>query len=212
MRFAGSTTLLLLALLCAGPVSLAQTLQQQGFKPVDPLIDDVDPLATSLRQHSIELQVDGGGRQRLFRRTIPGDPITRRPAQEKLYLIDRGVTAEFDRSDYVQSRKGRIYTLIPPNTVFHLGVPQEHYQPKVSNLPDPPQLVDTRISGQTNQTDENAKPRGNIMGSNSSRPIARSRYAQLNDKARANTHQRQQRISALIAAIDKIAETESKDQ
>lgn len=208
MRFLANTSLFLLALLCAGPVCFAQTLQQQGFKPVDPLIDDVDPLSTSLRQHGIELKVDGGGRQRLYRRTIPGDPMTRRPEQEKFYLFDRGVTAEFDRSDYARSRKGRVFTLIPPNTVFHLGVPREQFKPKVSNLPDPPQLVDTRINGESRQVDTNKKPKGHVMGTNSSRPISQSRYAQLTEKARSNANQRQHRISALISAIEKATEQE----
>ena len=181
----------------------AQTLEQQGFKPIDPLIDDVDPLSISLRQHSLELKNDGGGKQRYFRRTIPGDPLTGRQSKSKIYLIDRGVVAEFDRSDYALGDKGRVFSLIPPNTVFHLGIPKEETAPKTPHLPPPPEMINRRINREISSNPRTPR----LLASNVNRPMNTQKPYYKRKTRPKNAILRQQRFYAVLSAIDDAAKT-----
>jgi hypothetical protein len=145
-----ATCCLLAAL--AAPAA-GQTVEAQGFRPVDQRVEDVDPLAVSLRQEQTGLRTTGE-RNNVFRRVDPfgGDDAPVDP--RRLYYISEGVVAEFDRSDYAAlSLRDRrvIVQLIPPNTVFHVGLPRTP-QPITGfdARPPSPLLVSGRLDGQVN--------------------------------------------------------------
>ncbi len=140
----------------ASVVAEAQTLEERGFRPVDQIIEDTDPLRTSLRHLDAGLQTIGE-RNNVFRRTAPspGDYAGRpaRPAgsagaDRRLYFVSHGVVASFDRSEYLQTRSGVVLQAIPPNTVFHLGLPSK--QPGVAEAADAsvPGRLERRVSRQ----------------------------------------------------------------
>jgi hypothetical protein len=114
--------LVALCMLWASPMVVGQTLAERGYEPVDQVVDDVDPLAVSLR--SREPGLDATGQHHNVFRRIEGDGADR----DRLYFIHEGIVAEFDRSEYRAiidegSNRRLIYQLIPPNTVFHIGLP-----------------------------------------------------------------------------------------
>ena len=121
----------------AGP-ALGQTLQEQGYRPIDQLQDDVDPLSHSLRQWDTGLSVTGE-RQNVFRSADTSDP--------RLYYIAKGVIAEFDRSDYAFTRKGGILQLAPPNLVYHIGSPKVAPVAGGALVVPSDQLIDNRVDG-----------------------------------------------------------------
>lgn len=180
-------------------IASAQTMEERGFTPVDPLIDDVDPLAVSLRKQSIELKVDGS--QRLYRRVIPANPRTGRPRQVKLYSIQRGLVAEFDQSQYSTDRRGRIFALSPPNTVFHIGLPKALPDSNEEEQNLPPELIDRRITGAINQQQ---KPL--ILAQNINRPIkTNDTVTKLNNSTAMHlsiVNKRRRRIQSVFKAID----------
>lgn len=111
--------------LVASSVGHAQTAAQRGLEPVDQMVEDVDPLAVSLRQREAGLSTIGQG-GRVFRYITP--PKAEADDQRLVY-VDRGFVAEFDRAQYglVVDRstdQALVLQMIPPNTVFHLGLPR----------------------------------------------------------------------------------------
>ena len=96
----------------------AQTLVQQGYRPVEQIVEDIDLLSTSYRRVEPGLGAQGGADTRVYRHI-------NRPG--KLYYIAPGITAEYDRSSYswfrIDKKEWKLFQLIPPNTVFHVGPP-----------------------------------------------------------------------------------------
>jgi hypothetical protein len=114
-----------LTLLAATPARAQGTLEQRGYRPVDPAVEDVDPLARSLRRTETGLR-QIGEQHRIYTPVRPDgrSPVGRLP----LYYVGQGVTAAFDRSQYDTFLVGRdrrpvTFHTVPPNTVFHLGLP-----------------------------------------------------------------------------------------
>jgi hypothetical protein len=114
--------------------AVGQTVTDQGLRPLDPLIEDVDPLRRSLRVVEPGLR-STGEQSSVFERVTPGrEPFTR-PRTQRIIFVSEGIIAEFDRSQYVvQPRTGRTFQTIPPNTVFYIGRP-----PSAAPMPDVPQ-------------------------------------------------------------------------
>jgi hypothetical protein len=81
--------------------------------PVDQRIEDVSPLGLSLREMQPTLR-EPNNFQELYR--FRGDDENLVRAQGGLYLV-------FQRSIYGSDKKGNVYPLVPPNTVFYIGPP-----------------------------------------------------------------------------------------
>ncbi len=111
------TTVQLLAmirLVTLATVSLTATAQTVSpLVPVDQRIEDVSPLGLSLREMQPTLR-EPNNFQELYR--FRGDDENLVRAQGGLYLV-------FQRSIYGSDRKGNVFPLIPPNTVFYIGPP-----------------------------------------------------------------------------------------
>ncbi|MBI1371252.1 MAG: hypothetical protein GC159_00610 [Phycisphaera sp.] len=111
------------ALLAAAPgPARAQSPRHEGFAPVEQGIADVDPLRDSLRQ--LAPGIGPVGQESWIYQRV--DPSGRAVRPDRLYLIAPGVVAEYDRSQYIRiTDDDRTYILqkIPPNTVFHIGLP-----------------------------------------------------------------------------------------
>lgn len=110
------------ALLAVHAEAWSQTLEQRGFEPVGQITDDTDPLQKQLRRVEGGMRTSGGQNTFVYRRAglSAGKPA-------KLYYIAPGVVAEYDRSDYgwFEVKKDEYWILqkIPPNTLFHIGLP-----------------------------------------------------------------------------------------
>ncbi len=89
----------------------AQTLSP--LVPVDQRIEDVSPLGLSLRQMQPTLR-EPNNFQELYR--FRGDDENLVRAQGALYVV-------FQRSTYGFDKKGNVYPLFSPNTVFYIGPP-----------------------------------------------------------------------------------------
>ncbi len=111
------TTVHLLAMIPLAPLATlaspatAQTPSQ--LVPVDQRIEDVSPLGLSLREMQPTLR-EPNNFQELYR--FRGDDENLVRAQGGLYLV-------FQRSIYGSDKKGNVFPLIPPNTVFYIGPP-----------------------------------------------------------------------------------------
>jgi hypothetical protein len=124
----------------------------------------VDPLGRSLRQEGAGL-LDIGERNNVYERIMPGiKPYQQRT--DRLYFVSYGVVAEFDRSDYAIAEDGSILQFIPPNTVFHIGLPDASDDAETQRPVLPGQIdgridarIDGRIDGQIDgQVDGSVKP------------------------------------------------------
>ncbi len=115
-----------------------QTIENRGYRPIDQLRDDVDPLSRSLRRSDAGLSTTGE-RQNVYR---AGDA-----ADGRLYYLARGVIAEFDRSDYALTRRGRILQLAPPNLVYHIDPPKAAQPHDDSPIALTDQMLDGRVDG-----------------------------------------------------------------
>lgn len=138
VRMIQSAVLIGAMLLPAG-FAAAQNAPGSGFRPVDPTVGDVDPLGISQRQLN-----NGFG-------AIGQDSYTYRRTDDpsKLYYMQPGITAQFDRSQYGTyfDSQGNAMTLqqIPPNTVFFLGRPPG---PPASPPPPPsPWMINGEVDG-----------------------------------------------------------------
>lgn len=121
--------------LCVGvtalsPVADAQVARQSygipidQLTPVDQRIGDVGPLSTSQREISPGLAAPSGF-----------DTVYRVPGRNDLLMrIDGGVVAVFPQSQYVRTENG-VTTVIPPNTMFYIGLPQTEDLAQFSGTP-----------------------------------------------------------------------------
>ncbi len=111
------TTIHLLAMILLAPLaplaSPATAQTPSPLVPVDQRIEDVSPLGLSLREMQPTLR-EPNNFQELYR--FRGDDENLVRAQGGLYLV-------FQRSIYGSDRKGNVFPLIPPNTVFYIGPP-----------------------------------------------------------------------------------------
>ena len=105
------TTVHLLAVMTLASTATAQT--PSRLVPVDQRIEDVSPLGLSLRAMQPTLR-EPNNFQELYR--FRGDDENLVRAQGGLYLV-------FQRSIYGSDKKGNVFPLIPPNTVFYIGPP-----------------------------------------------------------------------------------------
>jgi hypothetical protein len=177
-----SSTLVMALMLLGASGAFGQTLERRGFQAVEQIWDDTDPLARGLRR------IEGS---RVYRRAHWSGS-----GPEKLYYIAPGVVAEYDRSDYglfeVKKNEYRIFQLIPPNTVFHIGLPPE--QPTEPFRPSPLSLasrIDTRIHGSI----ERETPSPSSAEPDMSWQASRQQWT----RYLAESEQRQQ---AVLAALD----------
>lgn len=137
----------LLALFQSPAPARGQNPVDEGFKPVEQIVGDTDPLRISQRK-----LYPGLG--------TAGQDTDVYQKNGKFYYIHNGIVAEFDRSDYIryQSRKeDRIFQLIPPNTVFHFALPGHPLFQKPAYTTLSPLLLNQRISGMA-PIDEMAQP------------------------------------------------------
>ncbi len=99
-----------LAVALAGASASGQT---APLDVVDQQVEDVSPLAVSLResQTSLRQPADFG---RVYRFQDDSNRLAR--AQGGLYAV-------FPRSVYVADKKGNVYPIVPPDTVYYIGPP-----------------------------------------------------------------------------------------
>jgi hypothetical protein len=84
----------------------------RDLQPVEQQVEDVDPLAHSMRRIERGLQQPFGFEQ-----------VYRVPSDDELYMrIDGGLYGVFPRSVYLNTKEGDM-PLIPANTVFWIGTP-----------------------------------------------------------------------------------------
>jgi len=105
-------------------VAAGQSAQPEGFTPVEQRVADTEPLRTSLRRVSTGIGQEGQ-ESWMYRRA---DAAGRAVDDGRLYLLAPGVSATFDRSQYVKlvderRRRSILLQKIPANTVFHIGTP-----------------------------------------------------------------------------------------
>jgi len=84
----------------------------RDLEPVEQTVEDVDPLARSIRRIERGLRQPTGF-ESVYR--LPGD-------HDRFMRIDGGLYAVFPRSVYLNTRMGEV-PLIPANTVFWIGPP-----------------------------------------------------------------------------------------
>lgn len=83
-----------------------------GLQPIDPGMQDLDPLRTSLRLQPVDL-----------RQPMDFDKVYRLPgngATDRLVRMSGALAAVFPRSDYAPTENG-VVALIPAGTTFHIG-------------------------------------------------------------------------------------------
>lgn len=166
------------------------TPQQQGYEPVEQLVGDVDPLHTSMRRVESGLWEYGQGSS-VFRQS------GRSGQDQRLYFVTQGYTASYDRSQYFagESRRGELFIFqeVPPNTVFHIGLPQREASPP--QPPAPHQVtaqVDRRVNGQPSR-----RPADSNTPSDQQRRLL--------EAWRLYTQARQTQVAAVLRAIDRVA-------
>ncbi len=111
--------------------ALAQDVRWRDLQVVDPGVADLGPLSISTRSLPIDLRSPSGF-DRVYR--VPGSTrgvggFNTTPVGERLARVDGGITAVFDRSEYVQTKQG-IRPVFPANTIFYIG------DSPLLNLPD----------------------------------------------------------------------------
>ena len=182
--------------------AFAQTVQQQGLRPVDQRVADIDPTQVSLRHEYSGLSTIGE-RQNVFRRIVPGaGPYA--PSSRRLYFVSYGVVAEFDRSEYAMTRKGAILQFIPPNTVFHIGLPA---------APKPKLDSDTPVRGRVRaRVDAMVRWVPSYDAAVTGRPVSFSQ-SRRNDRNEVAAHRYHEMLVAqrgmVVAAIDRISRLSS---
>lgn len=186
-----------------GRSALAQTVQQQGLRPVEQMVEDIDPTQISLRRENAGLATLGE-RQNVFRRIVP-DAGPYSPGSQRLYFISYGIVAEFDRSEYGMLMKqgkptGAILQVIPPNTVFHVGLP-----PPIKPSLDPDAIVPGMVQG---RIDARVHSPPQVGGPVTGRWIAPSQSREI-DREQADAQRYQEMLVAqrglVVAALGRIA-------
>lgn len=175
----------------------AQSLPQKGYEAVEQRVGDVDPLHLSMRKVESGLYEYG-----------QGSSVFRGPDAKRLYYITQGFSLSYDRSQYFEfeDKRGNPYVgqEVPPNTVFHLGLPQ---QPQAAAPRAPsPYAVDAHIDGR-------ATGRRQVFAAESpvgyDQPHAARRPMDQWDQYVAS---RQAQCDAVIAAIDRVMNQPSSKQ
>ncbi|MEX2672773.1 MAG: hypothetical protein WD294_11760 [Phycisphaeraceae bacterium] len=176
------------AAMASGPLQSSQPLQRRGYEPVESLVDDVDPTATSLRELQSGLGIQGGQETYVYRQRGKQNA-------DRLFYVVPGVVAEFDRSEYMRvEHRGQqhIFQMIPANTVFHLGLPNLEQD---RSTVDPPLRLDRRIVTAQNTAN---------IEQNDGAP-SRSRAVDWDAYAR----HRQAQQEAVLRAIDRLAKSDA---
>lgn len=161
-----------------------QPMERRGYRAVDGLVEDMDPNARSLRQIQPGLRQQGGQQ---------GANVYRKRGSDngRLYYVTPGVVAEYDRSQYIGvENRGQFYIFqdIPPNTVFHIGLPPANEE--AAPPPDSPYRVDARIDARSDRSSSADAERATRSGSPDWSSYARHRQAQR---------------AAVIQAIDRLS-------
>jgi hypothetical protein len=131
-------------------LSQAQTMEQQGVSPGRSDHRGHRPAGRFTPQGRAGSADNRRANQRLSPHRAGQTPYDQQQTG-RLYFISYGVIAEYDQSQYIYlyDRKGRpagIAQSIPPNTVFHLGLPKNGVM-KSADLPLAPGQVNGRITG-----------------------------------------------------------------
>lgn len=163
----------------------AQTLQQKGYQAVEQRVGDVDPMHQSMRKIESGLYEYG-----------QGSSVFRGPDAQRLYFITQGFALSYDRSQYFEfeDRRGQTYVgqEVPPNTVFHLGLPS---QPPAPPRQPSPYEVNAQVDGRVT-TGRRVFAEGSPTGYDAQR-VARQQWVQY-------AAARQAQCDAVIAAIDRV--------
>lgn len=136
-------------LLTAADPAGGQTLRERGLRPVDQVVEDVDPLSRSLRDREAGLRATGQFNT-VYR---PVDP----KQSDRYFHIAQGVTAEYrGRSLYSQrrdpsSRRSVLVQDIPPDTVFHIGRPDVAGKQSDESFDPPRSFVDAQVHPDSRQ-------------------------------------------------------------
>lgn len=105
----------------AWPVWAQSGPEELGGEAVERLVEDVEPLAISLRDPNLGLDTISGG-NRVWR-------WTRGDGEERFFFVDGGLVAEFGRSEYrlfeLDQDVYAIGQVASPGTVYHIGMPTE---------------------------------------------------------------------------------------
>ena len=171
----------------------AQSLQQKGYEAVEQRVGDVDPLHQSMRKVESGLYEFG-----------QGSSVFRGPDAQRLYFITQGFTLSYDRSQYFEfeDKHGQTFVAqqVPPNTVFHLGLPQQP-QTIAPRAPSSPYEVDAQVDGRvTGQMRANtAAPTDPTIGYD----VPSLSHAPMN-QWQQYAASRQAQCDAVIAAINRI--------
>jgi hypothetical protein len=194
-----------LGLLALTVPASGQSPERRGLEPVEQRVEDEEPLARSLRRLESGLS-DIGQDSAVYRRKTPKDG----EGSPRYYYIGRGVTAEFDRSQYIRiGRKGeRIAQKIPPNTVFHIGRPGGAEEPQAAASRQQGQQRGERANASSSRRIDarvDARVRSGSPASAESDRSARSRSAPRRQEGERYEHRRasQSRQRAVLRAIDR---------
>jgi hypothetical protein len=187
------------------PLALsAQTMSERGYEPVDQLVDDVDPLSRSLRLREDGLQAIGQNTT-VFRPKGPGD-------HDRYYYVSYGVTAAYqNRSLYglyrfQNSDQPVLLQEIPPDTVFHIGLPPSRDTEQRRSVPLPESYVDARVDGRA--VGVSATEAVESMAHYAAPHRRRQQWQRFNDQART---QRQLVLRTLDSVQDTNGESASMD-
>lgn len=136
-----STHLAVLLALCSASGAGAQVLlNPQPLKRADQGIDDVQPLAISLRELQIDLRRPSG-----FDSVYRIDRTSPFSGREQLFMrMDGGITATFPRSLYVETETTLVPT-VPPGTKFYIGSLPDELQPASVPRQRPPTFHDLAV-------------------------------------------------------------------
>ncbi len=187
-----------------GTSARAQTLQERGYTPVEQTHEDVDLLARSLQQQEPGLAATGE-HHNVFK------PLT---GDRRLYYIGQGVIAQFDRSEYYLHRKAGVLQGIPPNTVFHIGLPKQT-PPSDQVLPTAPdnrvaRRIDARVQAKVNPVHPRTRALADFGRSPQTQtpphvPVEYSPWHRFRSLRYAQ-------LRVVTAALDQLTETESSDR
>lgn len=107
-------------------LAMAQVAAQPPLKPIDHSVADVNELAASLRDFSVDLRLPLGFQQVYEMPHQPG----------MLMRMSGAVYAVFPNSTYARTPVGPLAT-IPPGTVFYIGLPPATNQEELEDAPWP---------------------------------------------------------------------------
>ncbi len=153
------TVIFCLLFICIVGTALGQNLRNQGYIPIDKMVEDIEPAAYSSRVMSSACNLAKGFPD-VFRTS------TTNVIDQRYYYISQGVIASFDRSQYAMTRQGSITQVIPPNTIFYLSLPNVE-QDETPVLPPSPNMVNAVVNSRV-QLKTNTKVNARIQAVNPS--------------------------------------------